>query len=265
MVFFFIILSFLSIVVIVFLPKYQVSLLTLSDPLEVKNLENELRRTIIQLIGGIFLVLGAYLSWNTYAQTKERDFAQQLNKIISLMGNNKDYVKIGAIYSLKQITENHEDNYDIVLNILTSYLRDYGKWQDTEYSSNVELRQSLLSVINSIRVYNTQRQIDLSHLDLKDLSLQSMNLKNIKFIESYFNSSDLKNSNFDNSILSGSSFNNANLESTSFKNCDLRYTTFKRANIRNANFSGADLRGLEGYDKFQIKQQSIIDKHTLFD
>ena len=265
MISFLIVLLLISILAIIFLPKYEINQSGFNNSLERKNLENELRRTTIQLIGGILLVVGAYISWNTYTQTKERDLAEQINKTITLMGNDKDYVKIGAIYSLNQITENYKNSYNLVQNILTSYMRDHAKWTNVDYSSNIELRQSILIALNNIREHNSKTQIDLSGIDLRDLILKSINLKNINFVESHFNSSDLKGSNFDNSVISGSTFNNANLENTSFINCDLRYSSLKKATILNANFSGADLRGIQGYNKQQIMQQAITDKNTKFE
>ncbi len=263
MIVFFVIVLIVSILIIIYLPKYQINQLESSDGLEIKNIENELRKTVIQLMGGIFLIIGIFFSWITYTQTKERDFSEQINKIISLMGNDKDYIKIGAIYSLEQII-NNENNNSIILEILTSYIRDNAKLENKIHSSNNELRQAVVKVISNVRKYDSDMQIDLSSIDLSTLFLQSMNLKNIKFIGSSFHSSDLKNTSFDYGILSGSLFDNANLENTSFKNTDLRYASFKKANIRNANFSGADLSGITGYDKKQILQQSITDNKTIF-
>lgn len=260
----FVIVLIVSILIIIYLPKYQINQLESTNGLEIKNIENELRKTIIQLMGGIFLIIGILFSWITYTQTKERDFSEQINKIISLMGNDKDYIKIGAIYSLEQII-NNDSNNSIILDILTSYIRDNAKLENKIHlSNNNELRQAVVKVISKIRKYNSDMQIDLSSIDLSNLFLQSINLKNIKFIDSSFHSSDLKNTNFDNGILSGSSFDNANLENTSFKNTDLRYASFRKANIRNVNFSGADLSGITGYDKKQILQQSITDNKTIF-
>lgn len=269
--------SFVALLVIVLMPKLQIKLADIEpnsnlddtqrweNKLERIKLENELRKTILQLVGGVFLIAGIFFSWNQFSQTKERDLSEKLNKIVALMGSDKEYVQIGAIYSLEQVADNHENSSEIITNILSSFIRDYAIWKDTELPHRgKELTRAALRIISSSMSKVDKQTIDVSDTDLRSLNLEMLNLNGIIAISARFNSSDLKDASFENAILTGSSFDSANLENVSFAGADLRYASFKDTNIRGIDFSGADLSGSSGIDRKQIEEVAITSKETLF-
>lgn len=257
--------SIIIILVLIFLPKYQTnSLANNSNQIEIENLKNELRKSYIQLAGGLFLIIGVIFSYQDLLLTKLNNNNAQFDKIVELLGNDKNYIKIGAIYSLREFSSANNEYSTISLDILSSYYKDIAKWKDTDLNqSNFELFQSLLYVISDLRNHD-DRQLDISNTDFRNLVLSSIKLNNTKIINSHFESADLKNAKFDNSILIGSSFDSANLENVSFKNSDLSYSSFKKTNIKNVDFSGAKLSGIEGYSSEEIKKYAITDNKTQF-
>ena len=113
------------------IPKLQMrGLPVVDDPLKKRELENELRKTIVQIAGGFSLIISLLFTWHQLVQSKNKDIADQLNKTISLLGHEKEYVKIGAIYSMEQLAVHFENSNIIVLNILTSYVRTIRPWSD---------------------------------------------------------------------------------------------------------------------------------------
>ena len=262
--------------VIVLLPKLQIRMLlginyasinatsNHEEKMELINLENELRKTVLQIIGGLFLLTGVFFSWNQYAQTKERDLSEKLNKIVALMGSDEEYVQIGAVYSLKQVSSNHKNGNTIIVDILASYIREHAQWSNSALlARGNELTRAALQVISHTLNKNSNILFDISNCDFRGIDLKSIFLKNGTILESHFESSDLKGAVFQHTILTGSSFNSANLENASFAGSDLRYVSFNDATLKNVDFSGANLSGATGIDWNKIKDIAIIDNKTL--
>jgi len=93
------------------------------------------------LIGGAF---GLYLAWQrTSASTKQADaslnqadfalrghIAELFNRAAGQLSDEKLEIRLGAIYTLRQITEDYPDRSEPTFQLLTAYLRqnvkDYG-------------------------------------------------------------------------------------------------------------------------------------------
>jgi uncharacterized protein YjbI with pentapeptide repeats len=266
----------ITVLIVIFLPILQLrffpsvyglnlnSVNTHEDKVELITLENELRRTILQLSGGVFLLIGVAFSWNQYTQTKERDFSEKLNKTIALMGNDKEYVRIAAVHSLKHVSSNHESGNSVIIDILSSFLRDHAAWKgDLIRERGDEITRAALQVISKALHQVDNVSFDLSEGDFRAIDLKEVNLSGGVILNSYFESSDLKNGEFVNAILTGSSFNSSNLENVSFEGADLRYVSFKDTVIKNVDFSGANLSGATGIDWSQINDFAITNSKTI--
>jgi hypothetical protein len=197
-------------------------------------------------------------------QSKEKDIADQINNVISLMGSEKEYVKIGAIYSMEQLVANHEDSRAVIIDILSSYVRDNFAWSGTPLPERrSEVAQAALSVISKTIRIDGNLRVDLSKTDLRMLDLHDNLLSNSDLIEVHFDSAELRNAVFYNSNLTGSVFDGANLEGASFVGADLVNTSFADAIIKKSNFSGVDLRSVYKLSKEEIEKNAIINKKTI--
>ena len=108
--------------------------------------------------------------------------------------------------------------------------------------------------------------IDLSGLNLRDISFAYTNCSRSKFIKSFlaecsftfselvetnfdraflenvrFGFSDLSNASFNGAFLKGANLGNCNLTNVDFRNADLTNTMFYGANMKNVKLSGQDM------------------------
>lgn len=247
-------------IVIFALPKIQlIKLHGVIDPVKKHELENELRKTIIQMTGGFFLIVSMTVTWNQLLQTKDKDVADQINKTITLMGDENEYVRIGAIYSIEQLAASHPENREVVANILTSYARSTFSWKNNKLSDRKnEVAQATMLVITKHVIPSHDVSVDLSNTDLRRLELEGKDFSKCAFIETHFEVADLLNSNFKGSTLTGSVFDGANLTGASFVDANLSHASFKDSTFNNTDFSGANLSGVSGISKDDISSGKII-------
>lgn len=251
----------ISIILIWIVPKIQIkSLDSTHDPIKKHELENELRKTIVQLTGGFSLTISLLFTWHQLAQTKDKDIAEQINKTISLLGNEKEYVRIGAIYSMEQLAINHEESNPIITSILASYIRNNYQWnKGTNLPENKnEVVHAALRVIAESFQQRPDQKIDLSKTDLRKVIFQNKELSGCTFIDTHFEEADLLSSAFKESNLIGSVFDGANLEKTSFVGANLSHAKFRGTIFVKTDFSGSNLSNAEGLNRSDIESGKII-------
>lgn len=88
------------------------------------KLENEARRTLIQLFGGIFFLGTLFFSWNSYKLSKKEEMSKRFSETISLFGNDKIDARIEAIYSLENLANDYKDERETIYQILLSYVKE---------------------------------------------------------------------------------------------------------------------------------------------
>jgi uncharacterized protein YjbI with pentapeptide repeats len=248
-------------IVIWIIPKIQIrNLSSMEDQVKKYEVENELRKTIVQIAGGFTLILSLIFTWHQLAQTKNKDFSEQLNKIIVLMGNDQQYVKIGAIYSMEHLSVNNKDSIPLVTDILSSFLRGNYKWVGKkklpEFTS--EVTNATLVVINKNLRKWVGLTVNLSETDLRKSELHDHSYQSSVFVNTHFEESDLDGTSFDNSNMIGSVFDGANLSNCSFVGANLSNASFRGAIFNNTDFSASNLSNAKGLEKSQIQSNELI-------
>ena len=89
-------------------PEWQINRLKNVDPVEIPKLQNEYRKTFAQIIGGLGLLFGLFLTWRRI-RTLERNveiaqdgqITERFTRAIDQLGD-KDHleVRLGGIYAL---------------------------------------------------------------------------------------------------------------------------------------------------------------------
>ncbi len=110
---------------------------------ELFQVENEARRTLTQIILGLFglvaLGLLAVRSWANYkdARTAEQGhITDRFNKAIELLGAThekgepKPEIRLGAIYALERIARDSARDHWAVMEVLTAYVRENSRWKE---------------------------------------------------------------------------------------------------------------------------------------
>ena len=108
--------------VLVTVPRYQVRGVTLQGKdtsAQTAALINEYRRTLVQVLGGVFVVVGAlsgaYFTWRQITVTHEGQITDRFTKAIAQLGDDKLAVRLGGIYTLERIArDSPKDQWTIV-------------------------------------------------------------------------------------------------------------------------------------------------------
>jgi len=249
-----VIVSVLVIATVWYIPKRQVNNLTkirrdkkLSEFEREKErikLEDDTRKTLAQIVGGIFLIAGLFFTYNTYRlglkqqeisiQKQELDRRGQItdrfNKAVTNLGNQDLAVRLGGLYSLDQILKDSPEDYQTILEVLSAYIRQKGKTEeakdaDGELNSNTKLiivRGKLLPdvevavTIIGKRPYSVDR--DNVRINLSESSLTLADFRGLNFAQTDFERSELYQTDFTEADFAGANFKGAKIDHAKFEN-----------------------------------------------
>jgi hypothetical protein len=107
------------------------------------KLRDDTRKTMAQIIGGAFFMLGLFVTYNTFElnrqgqeTSKKSQVSERFSKAIELTGNADMSVRIGGLYALEQIVRDYPAEYQTtVMQILAAYIREKSKAQKETFLS----------------------------------------------------------------------------------------------------------------------------------
>ena len=177
-------------------PEWQLASRTASlTAREYLELQNSYRATIVQALGGIFLLLGLYLTWRRVTATEQQvviagegQITERFTRAIEQLGSERLEVRLGGIYALERIARDSEKDHWPIMEVLTAYLR-----RRTEGSTLIEPippdLQAILTVIGRRRV--EFERPDQHRLDLSTTNLSSANLSGANLVGAYLRGTKL--------------------------------------------------------------------------
>ncbi|CCI03724.1 Genome sequencing data, contig C314 (fragment) [Microcystis aeruginosa PCC 9443] len=203
--------------------------------------------------------------------TQQRLITERFSKAVEQIGNPKEEVVIGGIYSLERIAKDSPKDQWTIMEVLTSYIR-----KNSPISSNIQQLkpeerqkaleklpsvsipvQAALTVIGRRKVENDQagdnlaetndsnkiKFLDLSGTNLREADLNGADLTEANLTEAKLNGADLNGANLEEAKLNGADLNGANLEEAKLNGAFLEEANLKRANLIRANLIGSGLWG----------------------
>ena len=218
------------------IPQFQVpSNSSISDNERI-TLEDKARGTLIQVIGGFFFFVTAYLTWKNseishkqLLATQEKQITERFSKAVEQLGNEESItVRLGAIYSLERIAKDSKDDHWTIMEVLTAFIREKSNHNREKDSKIPEDIQAALTVIGRRDEKNDPEN---RIIDLRGSNLNGANLSEAK----------LDKVNFDNAELNKAKFIRANLNRANFLRANLNNANFLWANLDNANFVNTNL------------------------
>ena len=248
--------------------------------IEYLTLENEFRKTIAQIIGGILVLIGLVFTWEQLSDTKniieiseERLITDRYSKAIDQLGSNKTQIRLGGIYSLGQIANSAKEYIPVVNKVLATYIRqnynypnvniheelqasiDIITYRDSNYQTSITTSQgaNLSNVIlesyafdgailiNAILNSSNVSQSSFVKSNLSGMSAYEADFKRANFKESTLSKSTLYGACFEQAILTGSIVKNADLRLANLKEANLSYCDLTGCNLTDANLNGAFL------------------------
>jgi hypothetical protein len=227
------------------------------------DVENESRKTLAQIVLGVFGLVAVYLTWvRTRAQdiqarvaqaqgrlAEQGHFTDRFTKAIEQLGAVHDdgrpkiEVRLGAIYALERLARDSEKDHQTIVEILCAYVRENAKMTGMPQLAQdpPPLRmdvQAALTVIGR-RERGEQREKGSGDKRLLD-----------------FRDTDLRRANLDSAHLEGANFVRANLEGAFLGDAHLEGAILSRANLDRANLGGTRL------ERASLVQCSLVGRHS---
>lgn len=279
-----VILGFITTLVVIFVPRWQVSNSKLTDKERIE-LENASRTTLVQALGGIFFFSTAYFSWRNLSATEDKQITERFSKAVELLGNADIHVRLGAIYALERISKDSEKDYWQVMEILTAYLREKsphlpkdnmqsaslvgsvkGNGQDS-YLIPTDIQAVLNVLTRRTKAYHKgeEHPFDLSRSDLRKANLRKVNfqeaiLDKANLQEAYLFEANFQAAYFEKTNLQGVILTRANLQEAYLQEANLEKAYLAGANLQEA-FLGANLK--EAFLSEANLQEANLEKANL--
>ena len=194
------------------------------------------------------------------AAQRQADTAQQnlLNERYQqgaeMLGSDVLAVRLGGIYALQRLAEEHPEQYHIqIMRLFCAFARNPpidDRVETTWVPPDSEIRRLRVDVQDVMTTVSAchARQIKLERdtkfrLELSGANLAGIYLSNANLAEANLHSVDLSDAQLEGGILSGASFWDTNLCRANLKCGDLSDATFWDSDLSDANLNRGDLSG----------------------
>jgi Pentapeptide repeats (8 copies) len=226
------------------------------------RLQNDARATLLQGLGGLALLLGAFYTYQQ-VQTGRRQLyvAQQgqvterFTRAIDQLGNENLDVRLGGIYALERIARDSPDDQATIAEILTAYIRTHAPWPPTlpgQYVATApiddvrELQVRAPDVQACLTVLGRGGFAELPHEFGSHLDLHEVDLRRAHLADASLEGATLYGANVAGAVLHGVDLRmafllDANLAGASIIACDLSAAELGYANLEKARLDGTIL------------------------
>lgn len=99
---------------------------------------NDVRTTLLQAVGGMVVLFGAYATWRQLRvsqeglrATQEGQVTDRFTSAVDQLGSDKLETRIGGLHALWRIAEHSARDREAVLSIQAAYLRTHLPWPST--------------------------------------------------------------------------------------------------------------------------------------
>jgi uncharacterized protein YjbI with pentapeptide repeats len=189
-------------------PKWQMRSITAADPKARADIEDNFRKTIGQLIGGVAVLIGAgfaYLQFNQQQQTSQQQFSQQqqasrdllisnqVSKGFEQLGSDKVVVRLGGIYALEGVMNTSEQYHQPVLEALSAFVRDSTRAATGDGPPATDIQAALTVIGRRASGIGGENALDLVHVQIPKADLGNAKLMGADLRGAILFSADLSN------------------------------------------------------------------------
>jgi phage shock protein PspC (stress-responsive transcriptional regulator) len=266
------------------LPAQTLESLEARDRLELSDarmkLQNDLRTTALQAIGGLAVLGGAVLAFQqltadrqqanaTQELTRQGQASERFTRAIDQLGSDRLEVRLGGIYGLEQIAQQAPDHRLGVTQVLVAYLHRSSPAAARPAQNPLEsttqpvepLRvrapdvQAALTILVRRKPLALDPRLDLSDLDLRGADIRAQVLvTNLRITA--LRVGDLRGADLRGTDLRGATFGDVYLEGADFRDADLRGADFSDASPP----MGAPIESYPGQFPPEDRFESGMDK-----
>ncbi|MEB3193173.1 MAG: pentapeptide repeat-containing protein [Snowella sp.] len=225
------------------------------------TLEDKVRTTLIQAIGGsaifitgCFALLNYQISQKKLELDKEtsqknleladsKQITERFSKAVEQLGEESITVRLGAIYSLERIAKDSKYDHWTIMEVLTAFIREKS---NDDRKPDSKIPQDIQAALTVIGRRNTKSDIQnemlyLDNIDFSGAELRNANFSNIYFAKTKFNYANLYQVKFNNALLYSAEFKYAHLHKADFTDANLTNADLSNANFTDANLTNADI------------------------
>ncbi|NUT42175.1 MAG: pentapeptide repeat-containing protein [Thermoactinospora sp.] len=241
---------------------------------------NNIRNTLLQGVGGLVLLMGAYLTWRQLQLSRQGQATESFAAAIAHLGDSSVDVRLGGIYALERIARSSPADRRTIGEILAAFVgirarhphrgaRDALRAVATPGDAvNLSLRAPDLHAALTVlgrrpavkgQVLSLDRVVlpktDLASARLRDVDLHFSDLSESSLVGADLTRADLSGVRLAGAVLADAILYQADLRDAVLigviaEGADLRATDLSKADMRRANLRGArldysDLRGAE--------------------
>ncbi|NUW42749.1 pentapeptide repeat-containing protein [Nonomuraea rhodomycinica] len=239
---------------------------------------NNIRATFLQAVGGLALLVGAFLTWRQLQLSRHGQVTESFAAAIAHLGDTSVDVRLGGVYALERIARSSAADRRTIGEVLAAFIgnraRDprreapHARRVTTAPGASVNLSLRAPDVHAALTVLGRREPVrgqvlrldrvalpkaDLASARLGDVDLHFSDLTEASLVGADLTRADLTGARLTRAILADAVLYQADLRDAVLtgavaEGVDLRGTDLSRADLRNANLRGArldysDLRG----------------------
>lgn len=202
---------------------------------------NDVRTSLIQLLGGLGLVGGLVYTAKTFSLGRATQRADRFAKAIERIGDNSETVRVGAVYSLWSVCLEAETYWPTVEQVLCALLRERAK-TDATLTADVQAAATVVGGRPSRPAGARGLPLDLRNVNLAGANLARANLERVRLDNAILNGANLTDVKFRRASLTETKFGGADLASAELIEADLsRASLIEGANLWQTVFTGATI------------------------
>lgn len=244
------------------IPRWQVRHIENLGAHDLFALENEARKTIAQVLGGLLLLISFYFTWANLKTTQdsaektqriaqEGRITEQFSKAVIQLADERLQVRLGGIYALEQVSNDSDKYHWAVMELLIAHLHKEAPWPPKNVEEQSQPRADIQAILTVIgRRQQSYQNGESQRLDLRGTDLRSVNL----------DGANLAGVNLEGANLQGASLLGANLTSTNLKGVILTNAQLSRSMLRYAYLEGTimDNAVLDGVNIDEVDLEKVV-------
>ncbi|WP_328769772.1 pentapeptide repeat-containing protein [Streptomyces sp. NBC_00286] len=212
---------------------------------------NDVRTTLLQAVGGMVVLFGAYATWRQLRvsqdglrATQEGYVTDRFSTAVDQLGSDKLETRIGGLHALWRIAEHSARDREAVISIQAAYLRTHLPWPPA--GPDAPAADAPINDVAPLEVRAADAQVALTGLGVLLLQPREQSWVNLSVTDLRRADCDglwLHEVNLDRSCMEAAGLYHANLTQASLVSVNLRHADLKTAILRRARFALSDLRG----------------------
>jgi hypothetical protein len=188
------------------------------------ELQNDVRTTLLQGLGGLAVLLGAFFTYRQLRIAREGQVTERFTRAIDQLGNDNMDVRLGGIYALERIAKDSAQEGATIAEVLTAFIRGRAPWPPTRPDQPDE--DAPIKEMPFLRYRAPDVQAGLTVLGRQPSMTQAQPLN---LSDTDLRRADLSNVDLQRSRLLGTRLQGANLRAARLQRVDLSHAQLQGA------------------------------------